>query len=95
MISSLNIFLLLESRFGIRSMLTGAQRRSSIDTEGGYSGKFMIDEGVIERNRLLVKCSVLGGPSERQLPPQCLCEVRILIKLVVCPKFLNLNNTYK
>ncbi|KAM3174868.1 hypothetical protein ACTXT7_009659 [Hymenolepis weldensis] len=74
MISSLNIFLLLESRFGIRSMLTDAQLRSSVDAEGGYSRKFMIDEGVIERNRLLVKCSVLGGPSERQLPPQCLCE---------------------
>ncbi|VDO01287.1 unnamed protein product [Rodentolepis nana] len=74
MISSLNIFLLLESRFGIRNMLKSAQLRCSIDAEGRYSGKFMIDEGVIERNRLLVKCSVLGGPTERRLPPQCLCE---------------------
>nr|CDS33160.2 protein broad minded [Hymenolepis microstoma] len=74
MISSLNIFLLLESRFGIRNMLKSAQLRCSTDADGRYAGKFMIDEGVIERNRLLVKCSVLGGPTERQLPPQCLCE---------------------
>ncbi|KAM7539816.1 hypothetical protein Aperf_G00000038017 [Anoplocephala perfoliata] len=74
LVSSLDIFLLLESRFGIRNMLINAQLRSSMDTESGNSRKFMIDEGLIERNRLLVKCSVLGGPNERFLPSRGLCE---------------------
>ncbi|KAH9277910.1 Protein broad-minded [Echinococcus granulosus] len=74
-VSSLDTFLLLESQFGIRSMLLNAQLQNSLDQEAVVvDGRFLIDEGLIERNRLLVKCSILGGPNERYLPPRSLCE---------------------
>lgn len=60
-------------------MLLNAQLRNGLDDgeeeEVAEDGGFVIDEGLIERNRLLVKCSILGGASERLLPPRGICEV--------------------
>lgn len=72
LVSSLDTFLLIESRYGIRGMLLSAQSQNCADQD---DGRFLLDEGVIERNRILVKCSILGGPYERYLPPRVLCEV--------------------
>lgn len=83
LVSSLDIFLLLESRFGVRNMLISAQLRNEMDVGSGNTERFMIDEGFIERNRLLVKCSVLGGHNERFVPPRCLCEVNFCIKIIL------------
>ncbi|KAL5971051.1 Protein broad-minded [Taenia solium] len=75
-VGSLDTFLLLEWRFGIRRMLLNAQLQNGLDEEEEVAedGEFVIDEGLIERNRLLVKCSILGGASERLLPPRGICE---------------------
>ncbi|VDM17033.1 unnamed protein product [Hydatigera taeniaeformis] len=74
LLSSLDTFLLLESRFGVRRVLLNAQLQNNLDQEAVEDVQFLIDEGLIERNRLLVKCSLLGGPNERHLPPRSLCE---------------------
>uniref|UniRef100_A0A5K3ER29 Protein broad-minded n=2 Tax=Mesocestoides corti TaxID=53468 RepID=A0A5K3ER29_MESCO len=76
LVSSLDTFLLLESNYGVIAMLLNGQRRSAMaqDNADGTTGRFLIDEGVIERNYLLVKCSVIGGPNERALPPRNLCK---------------------
>ncbi|KAL5103121.1 Protein broad-minded [Taenia crassiceps] len=76
LVASLDTFLLLEWRFGIRRRLLNAQLQNGLDeeVEVAEDGGLVIDEGLIERNRLLVKCSILGGANERLLPPRGICE---------------------
>ncbi|CAG12959.1 unnamed protein product, partial [Tetraodon nigroviridis] len=61
---SLDSFLLLESQYGICSMLLQRQREDTSD------GQFIIDALSVERNHVLVRVGVVGGPSERRLPPR-------------------------
>ncbi|KAL7389046.1 hypothetical protein ABVT39_025382 [Epinephelus coioides] len=70
---NLDSFLLLESQFNICSMLLQSQRENvtELDTD---KGKFIVDSVSVERNHVLVRISVVGGPSERKLPPRALQE---------------------
>ncbi|XP_032398929.1 protein broad-minded isoform X1 [Etheostoma spectabile] len=70
---NLDSFLLLESQYNICSMLLQSQRENvtELDTE---DGEFIIDNLSVERNHVLVRVSVVGGPSERRLPPRALQE---------------------
>ncbi len=45
------------------------------------SDLIMVDECSIERNRLLVSCYFVGGPTERVLPPHYLTKVSPLYTL--------------
>lgn len=40
--------------------------------------RFIIDSLSVERNHVLVRVSLVGGPSERKLPPRALQEVRLI-----------------
>uniref|UniRef100_A0A4W6EPP2 Protein broad-minded n=1 Tax=Lates calcarifer TaxID=8187 RepID=A0A4W6EPP2_LATCA len=64
---SLDSFLLLESQYNICSMLLQSQRENVTE-------EFIIDSLSVERNHVLVRVSVVGGPSERRLPPRALQE---------------------
>uniref|UniRef100_A0A3B4WUY0 Protein broad-minded n=1 Tax=Seriola lalandi dorsalis TaxID=1841481 RepID=A0A3B4WUY0_SERLL len=69
---NLDSFLLLESQYNICSMLLQSQRENA--TEPVISEEFIIDSLSVERNHVLVRASVVGGPSERRLPPRALQE---------------------
>ncbi|KAL6096154.1 tbc1d32 [Pungitius sinensis] len=71
--SNLDSFLLLESQYYICSMLLKSQGENvpELDTD---DGEFIIDNLSVERNHVLVRVSVVGGPSERKLPPRALQE---------------------
>ncbi|XP_061669175.1 LOW QUALITY PROTEIN: protein broad-minded [Syngnathoides biaculeatus] len=71
--SSLDCFLLLESQYSICSMLLQSQRDNMADEDPG-EGNFIIDNVSVERNHALVRVGVVGGPSERRLPPRALQE---------------------
>uniref|UniRef100_A0A3Q3WXC1 Protein broad-minded n=1 Tax=Mola mola TaxID=94237 RepID=A0A3Q3WXC1_MOLML len=65
---NLDSFLLLESQYNICTMLLQSQRDNATE------GEFIIDSLSVERNHMLVRVSVVGGPSERKLPPRVLRE---------------------
>uniref|UniRef100_A0A671V4Z7 Protein broad-minded n=1 Tax=Sparus aurata TaxID=8175 RepID=A0A671V4Z7_SPAAU len=64
---NLDSFLLLESQYNICSILLQNQRENVTE-------EFIIDGLSVERNHVLVRASVVGGPSERTLPPRALQE---------------------
>ncbi|XP_034755563.1 protein broad-minded isoform X2 [Etheostoma cragini] len=70
---NLDSFLLLESQYNICSTLLQSQRENvtELDTD---DGEVIIDNLSVERNHVLVRVSVVGGPSERRLPPRALQE---------------------
>ncbi|XP_061563025.1 protein broad-minded isoform X2 [Cololabis saira] len=70
---SLDTFLLLESQYNICSMLLQSQRKNVVDPETP-DGVIIIDSLSVERNHVLVRASVVGGPSERRLPSRVLQE---------------------
>ncbi|GLD49786.1 protein broad-minded-like protein [Lates japonicus] len=70
---SLDSFLLLESQYNICSMLLQSQRENVTEPDTS-EGEFIIDSLSVERNHVLVRVSVEGGPSERRLPPRALQE---------------------
>ncbi|XP_054617419.1 protein broad-minded [Dunckerocampus dactyliophorus] len=71
--SSLDSFLLLESQYGICSMLLQSQRENVADQDA--SGRScIVDSLSVERNHVLVRVALVGGPSERRLPPRALQE---------------------
>uniref|UniRef100_A0A3B4H5J8 Protein broad-minded n=1 Tax=Pundamilia nyererei TaxID=303518 RepID=A0A3B4H5J8_9CICH len=65
---NLDSFLLLESQYNICSML--------LQIFSVLLRTIIIDSLSVERNHVLVRVSVVGGPSERRLPPRDLQEVR-------------------
>ncbi|XP_037607378.1 protein broad-minded isoform X2 [Sebastes umbrosus] len=71
---NLDSFLLLESQFNICSMLLQSQRENVVTELDTDDGEFIIDNVSVERNHVLVRVSVVGGPSERKLPPRALQE---------------------
>ncbi|XP_019738253.1 protein broad-minded isoform X1 [Hippocampus comes] len=71
--SSLDSFLLLESQYNICAVLLQSQRDNAADRNGG-DGSFILDNASLERNHTLVRVAVVGGPSERRLPPRALQE---------------------
>ncbi|XP_075893672.1 protein broad-minded isoform X1 [Nelusetta ayraudi] len=70
---NLDSFLLLESQYNICSLLLQSQRDNvtQLDTN---EGEFIIDSLSVERNHVLVRVGVVGGPSERKLPARALQE---------------------
>ncbi|XP_040920473.1 protein broad-minded isoform X3 [Toxotes jaculatrix] len=70
---NLDSFLLLESQYNICSMLLQSQRENVAEPDTS-EGEFIIDSLSVERNHVLVRVSLVGGPSERRLPPRALQE---------------------
>ncbi|XP_041832439.1 protein broad-minded isoform X2 [Melanotaenia boesemani] len=70
---SLDSLLLLESQYNICSMLLQSQRENVADPDTN-DGRIIIDSVSVERNYVLVRVSVVGGPSERRLPSRALQE---------------------
>uniref|UniRef100_UPI00398F1A84 protein broad-minded isoform X1 n=2 Tax=Pristiophorus japonicus TaxID=55135 RepID=UPI00398F1A84 len=71
MCCNLDILLLLESQYNVSEILLNAQKenvRESLENPGD----FIIDGLSVERNHILVRMNLLGGPSERVLPPRVL-----------------------
>uniref|UniRef100_A0A673Y927 Protein broad-minded n=1 Tax=Salmo trutta TaxID=8032 RepID=A0A673Y927_SALTR len=64
MCCNLDSLLLLESQYNISDMLLQCQKDNITDP----SSDFIIDGLSVERNHILVRISVIGGPSERRLP---------------------------
>ncbi|KAG5454591.1 Protein broad-minded [Clonorchis sinensis] len=69
MVSDLNVMLALECRFRLIDGLLKDHRDAVTSNES-----LQLDAVTIERNYLLVKCNVIGGPDERRIPPRSLCE---------------------
>uniref|UniRef100_A0A8C7J999 Protein broad-minded n=1 Tax=Oncorhynchus kisutch TaxID=8019 RepID=A0A8C7J999_ONCKI len=67
MCCNLDSLLLLESQYNISDMLLQCQKDNITDPSSG-EGDFIIDGLSVERNHILVRMSVIGGPSERRLP---------------------------
>ncbi|KAI3364478.1 hypothetical protein L3Q82_011270 [Scortum barcoo] len=70
---NLDSFLLLESQYNICSMLLQSQRENVSEPDAS-EGEFIIDSLSVERNHVLVRVSLVGGPTERKLPPRALQE---------------------
>jgi len=70
MISSLDCLLFLQTRFGFQEALLRAQRENV--REDGDDDGVILDMLSLERNYILVKSYVVGGPNERVLPPRTL-----------------------
>uniref|UniRef100_A0A669CLE4 Protein broad-minded n=1 Tax=Oreochromis niloticus TaxID=8128 RepID=A0A669CLE4_ORENI len=70
---NLDSFLLLESQYNICSMLLQSQMGNNTFE---INQNIIIDSLSVERNHVLVRVSVVGGPSERRLPPRDLQEVK-------------------
>ncbi|XP_028254205.1 protein broad-minded [Parambassis ranga] len=70
---NLDSYLLLESQYNICSMLLQSQRENIINPDSSQ-GEFIIDSLSVERNHVLVRVSVVGGPCERRLPARALQE---------------------
>ncbi|XP_058470167.1 protein broad-minded [Solea solea] len=68
---NLDSFLLLESQYNICSTLLRSQRENVAEPDAD-DRTFIIDSLSVERNHVLVRVSVVGGPSERRLPPRAL-----------------------
>ena len=62
--TSLNTLLLLQQKFNLTDMLLRQQKMVATET-----GSVVVDECSIIVNRVLVACLLLGGPTERHLPP--------------------------
>uniref|UniRef100_A0A8C5F1A7 Protein broad-minded n=1 Tax=Gopherus evgoodei TaxID=1825980 RepID=A0A8C5F1A7_9SAUR len=67
----LDILLLLESQYKLSQVLLNAQKENIIETSEG-PGNFIIDGLSVERNHILVRISLTGGPAERILPQRVL-----------------------
>ncbi|XP_005433974.2 protein broad-minded [Falco cherrug] len=63
----LNTLLLLESQYKVSQVLLTAQEENVTETSEG-PGDFIIDGLSVERNHVLVRINVIGGPQERILP---------------------------
>ncbi|KAM9000898.1 protein broad-minded isoform X4 [Sarcophilus harrisii] len=67
----LDTLLLLESQYQVSAMLLNAQEENILEISGGHRD-FIIDGLSVERNHVLVRILLIGGPLERILPPRAL-----------------------
>uniref|UniRef100_A0A3P9BDK7 Protein broad-minded n=1 Tax=Maylandia zebra TaxID=106582 RepID=A0A3P9BDK7_9CICH len=86
---NLDSFLLLESQYSICSMLLQSQMRNNTFE---INQTIIIDSLSVERNHVLVRVSVVGGPSERRLPPRDLQEVSFPLN---CMELCDFDSTWK
>ncbi|NXD22821.1 BROMI protein, partial [Spelaeornis formosus] len=63
----LNTLLLLETQYKVSQVLLTAQEENVSETSEG-PGVFIIDGLSVERNHILVRINLIGGPQERILP---------------------------
>ncbi|KAM9703168.1 protein broad-minded [Menidia menidia] len=70
---SLDSLLLLQSQYGLCSALLHSQGDNMADPDLG-DRSIIIDALSVERNHVLVRAGLVGGPSERRLPPRALKE---------------------
>ncbi|PVD21206.1 hypothetical protein C0Q70_19375 [Pomacea canaliculata] len=70
MVSCLDTYLLLQSQYKFEKVLLDAQAANKPEDRD----EIIIDMLSVERNYILVKCHLLGGPSERIIPPRTLVE---------------------
>ncbi|KFQ82599.1 Protein broad-minded, partial [Phoenicopterus ruber ruber] len=63
----LNTLLLLETQYKVSQVLLKAQEENVTETSEG-PGDFIIDGLSVERNHVLVRINLIGGPRERILP---------------------------
>nr|XP_014433429.1 protein broad-minded isoform X4 [Pelodiscus sinensis] len=67
----LDTLILLESQYKVSQVLLNAQKENIVETSEG-PGNFIIDGLSVERNHVLVRINLLGGPMERILPQRVL-----------------------
>ncbi|XP_072499270.1 protein broad-minded isoform X4 [Notamacropus eugenii] len=67
----LDTLLLLESQYQVSAMLLNAQEENVLEISEGHRD-FVIDGLSVERNHVLVRVNLIGGPLERILPPRTL-----------------------
>ncbi|XP_023592950.1 protein broad-minded isoform X3 [Trichechus manatus latirostris] len=67
----LDTLLLLEAQYQVSEMLLNAQEENMLETSENYRD-FIIDGLSVERNHVLVRINLIGGPLERILPPRIL-----------------------
>ncbi|XP_021246679.1 protein broad-minded isoform X4 [Numida meleagris] len=63
----LNTLLLLEAQYKVSQVLLTAQEENVTETSEG-PGDFIVDSLSVERNHVLVRINLIGGPQERILP---------------------------
>ncbi|CAL8090276.1 unnamed protein product [Calicophoron daubneyi] len=71
MLTNLDTALFLQSEFNVINYLLDCQKDNMSESENGV---VILDALSVERNYLLTKCLVIGGPNERRLPPRQTCE---------------------
>ncbi|XP_073645636.1 protein broad-minded isoform X5 [Tursiops truncatus] len=67
----LDTLLLLEAQYQVSEMLLNAQEENTLETSDSHRD-FIIDSLSVERNHVLVRINLIGGPMERILPPRIL-----------------------
>ncbi|XP_072189157.1 protein broad-minded isoform X2 [Excalfactoria chinensis] len=67
----LNTLLLLETQYKVSEVLLTAQEENVTEASEG-PGDFIIDSLSVERNHVLVRINLIGGPRERILPSRAL-----------------------
>lgn len=65
LICCLDSWLLLETQYNIQPTLLQMQKDNCT-----YEGNIIVDALSVERNHILARTQVIGGPSERRLPPR-------------------------
>ncbi|XP_067097847.1 LOW QUALITY PROTEIN: protein broad-minded [Osmerus mordax] len=68
---NLDSLLLLEVQYGLSTLLL-LNQAEDVTEHSDARGEFIIDCLSVERNHILVRMNVIGGPSERRLPPRAL-----------------------
>ncbi|XP_016068121.1 PREDICTED: protein broad-minded [Miniopterus natalensis] len=67
----LDTLILLEAQYQVSEILLNAQEENILETSESHSD-FVIDGLSVERNHVLVRINLIGGPMERILPPRIL-----------------------
>ncbi|XP_068087481.1 protein broad-minded isoform X2 [Hyperolius riggenbachi] len=70
---NLDTLLLLESQYKVSETLLNAQKENVPESSTTLGG-VIIDALSVERNHILIRMNVIGGPHERILPPRILLE---------------------
>ncbi|XP_064387617.1 protein broad-minded-like isoform X2 [Halichondria panicea] len=77
LVTCLDSLLYLENQYHLTEALFSLQKDGRLENGSSDidSDLIVVDECSIERNRLLVACHFVGGPTERALPPHYLTKV--------------------
>ncbi|KAM8953734.1 protein broad-minded [Pelodytes ibericus] len=70
---NLDTLLLLESQYKVCEVLLNAQKENILESSSDLEN-IIIDALSVERNHILVRINLIGGPHERILPPRALLQ---------------------